>query len=360
MTAPRLRTVLAAAFLVAAAGSLASAQGQPAQLTPVAPPAGLPGMPGQPPAAPALPAPTMVNQPLEFEGEPSAGVAYRVALKPGQVLPMDLTIEQRYALAYIPPDKAGSERVSTMRFGAVLTVKTVEPTQITAELAFDRVQVEITPSTGEAFSADCAGEAPAAGTPARAFYDAGKALMGTRLTVTMLPDNTIVDVLGEDELMKLGPARLMRRVLEADGLRAWLGPALALRPTLPQVPERTPALKVPAGAWPATVVVLADRGRQNVSEMRTVEKSEGTMAKVRGRARLTGSSSNVGAGSIYLRDCSVDSVLEWDTAAGSLRSGTIDDAITLIMSMPDNSRQSMSTLTTMKIVQRAAAPAKGN
>ncbi|MBY0263251.1 MAG: hypothetical protein K2Q20_12965, partial [Phycisphaerales bacterium] len=153
-------------------------------------------------------------------------------------------------------------------------------------------------------------------------------------------------------------ARLMRRVLEADGLRAWLGPALALRPTLPQVPERTPTLKVPKGAWPATVVVLADRGRQNVSEMRTVEKSDGPLTKVRGRARLTGSSSNVGAGSIYLRDCSVDSVLEWDT--GALRSGTIDDAITLIMSMPDNSRQSMSTLTTMKVVPRSAAPAKGN
>jgi len=360
MIAFRPCSAVRSACVITMAGSLALAQGQGAQLTPIAPPAGMPGQPGMQPMAPnppAPPAPKLVNQELQFEGEPSAGINYRAALKPGQIIKLDLTIDQRYALSYLPPDKAGSERITVMRFGVVLTVKTVEPTQTTAELAFDNVRVEMTPSTGEPFSVDCAGPEPAAGTPARAFYDAGKALMGSRLTITLLPDNTITDVLGEDDLMKLGPARLMRRVLEADGLRAWLGPALALRPTLPQVPELTPPIKVPAGSWPATVVVLADRGRQNVGELRAVEKTEGGLTRVRGRARVTGSASNVGAGSIYLRDCSTDSVLEWDTAAGALKSGTFDDAITLIMSMPDNTRQAMSTLTNMKVVARPASPA---
>lgn len=356
-----LPTRTLSALAIASAASLALAQGQPAQLTPMP----IPGPPGQtmPPQPPQAPAPKLVNPVVNFEGEPSLGLNLRSALTAGQRIALDLVTEQRYAVSFLPPDKPGSERVTAMRFGVVLTVKSVEPTQTLADLAFDKVEVDMTPSTGDQFKVSSAGEAPAAGTPARAFYDAAKQLVATRLTVKLLPDNTIVDVEGEDELLKLGPARLMRRVLEADGLRAWLGPVLSLRPTMPQVVEGTPPLTVPAGNWPVTVVVLADRGRQDVREMRKVDKTDGPITTVRGRARIGGAAGNVGAGSIYLRDCSTDSRFDWDTASGSLKAGSIDDAVTLIMSMPDNTRQAMSTLTTMTITPRAAAapaaPAKG-
>jgi hypothetical protein len=278
-----------------------------------------------------------------------AQVQLKATLDKGQELKYTLVIDQHFVTTFNPPDKPPTERISHFELGTNLKVLEVTPAGARVELRFDDIKGTITPAGGDPYSYDTSA-APKPGAPkdATTFYETSKKLIATPQTFLVKPDGTIDEFKPTDELVKAGGARLLRRVLEADGVQQTFGPVFALKF------DGQPAKL--NDQWTFKPILLADRGRQPVDELRTLTKVDGAAATVTSIVRSVGATgSPVNAGSIYLRDATANGTHIWDAAGSRLVNSKYEDSITFIMMLPNDAKNEMTTITTTTISPRTGS-----
>lgn len=270
----------------------------------------------------------------------------RANLTAGQEIRCTVVIDQHYTNTFVPPSREPTERFTLQTVTALLRVKDAA----TVELTYETYRFKFTPSSGDPIELTAADPAPPAADTARSgLHTALKALTTTKATLTLKPDGSIDTVTGVDELLKNQSIRLMRRFAEADGIKTIFSPVFALRTDKPDAAI--------GDKWTVQWVTLADRGRELLTEERTLAKSDAGKATVKGSVRHTGKPANVGAGAIYLRDALSDGTYSWDTATTALLSTKVEDNITLVMMNPDQSKSEMNTFTTTTVT---VSPAKAS
>jgi hypothetical protein len=270
----------------------------------------------------------------------------RANLTPGQEIRCSVVIDQHYTNTYVPPSREPSERFTLQTVGAVLKVKDAT----TLELSYDAYRFKFTPSTGDVIELEASGPTPPASDTTRTnLHGALKAITATKFTLTLKPDGSIDAVTGGEDLLKNGSIRLMRRFVEADGIKTIFNPVLALRTDKPDAAV--------GDKWTAQWVTLADRGRELLTEDRTLDKVADNSAVIKGVVRHTGKPANVGVGAIYLRDALANSTYTWDASARALRTAKVEDNITLVMMNPDQSKNEMTTFTTTTVTVNPPKPA---
>lgn len=275
-----------------------------------------------------------------------AQVPMRATLTPGQEIRCSVVIDQHYINTYVPPSREPSERFTLQTVTAVLKAKDDK----TLELNYETYRFKFTPSTGDVIDLDVAGPVPpATDTTKTNLHTALKTITATKFTLTLKPDGSIDTVTGGEELLKNGSIRLMRRFVEADGIKTIFSPVLALRTDKPDAAV--------GDKWSIQWVTLADRGRELLTEDRTLDKLADNTATIKGIVRHTGKPANVGVGAIYLRDALANATYTWDASARALRSAKVEDNITLVMMNPDQSKNEMTTFTTTTVTVNPSKPA---
>ena len=277
-----------------------------------------------------------------------AQVPLRATLTPGQEIRCSVVIDQHYTNTYVPPSREPSERFTLQTVTAVLKARDDK----TLDLSYETYRFKFTPSTGDVIDLDVAGPVPpATDTTKTNLYTPLKTITATKFVLTLKPDGSIDTVTGGEELLKNGSIRLMRRLVEADGIKTIFSSVLALRTDKPDAAV--------GDKWSIQWVTLADRGRELLTEDRTLDKVADNTAIIKGIVRHTGKPANVGVGAIYLRDALANSTFSWDTAARALKAAKVEDNITLVMMNPDQSKNEMTTFTTttLNVLPSKAAPA---
>lgn len=277
----------------------------------------------------------------------------RARLDKGQEIRQTLVLDQHFVTTFVPPDKPPTERLNRFEIATTFRVLDTTPAGARVEMRFDSIKGDITPVNGEAYQFDSTTPPKSsASKDALTFHETSKRLVATPQTFLVKPDGTIDEFKPNEELMKLGGARLFRRVLEADGVKHTFGPIFALR---------TDGQTVKVGdQWQQPVILLADRGRQEAPELRRLSKLEGSAATVSTEIRATGQpGATVNVGSIYLRDVTGRGTHTWDAAGQGFVSNTVEDSITFVMMLPNDSKNELTTITKTTLTPRtgAAAPA---